>query len=569
MAVLKPVTGDLAGKLIELKSDVTVIGRSPECDIILTTNGVSRRHAEIRKRGDTFFLADLKSLNKTLVNNVALASGSDHSLKEDDRINICGVEFIYYPIAPSKAKDPEPAGDLMSITEGDGMDDPGMLTLDASRTSAMASVVCPEAKLKAVLEITRNLSSELRIDTVAPKVLDSLAEIFPRAERLFLMLMDPSSKRLVRKAFKYRPQRRTTFSGAVPEGEVPTSISRSIVDHVLGQKKAVLSQDAGNDKNLPVSASIADLKIRSIMCVPLLTPDSKALGILQLDTSDRRQFLQDDLDVLAAVASQAAIFIQNASMHEALLKRERLERDLKIAEEVQKRFLPQAVPKVTGYEFFAHYQPTYEVGGDYYDFVALPSDRMAFALGDVSGKGVAAALMMAKFSGDTRYCILTENSPALTATRLNNLLCAAGIEDKFITLSLSVLDAHTRKLVLASAGHMPLIIRRVDGRVEEVGKEISGTPLGIMDDTEYQQTEAELNPGDVVVIYSDGVTDARSPNDELYDSQTNHRLLKRVAEASGGPEAVGRAILQDLREFSAGHTQADDITLVCFGPSMA
>jgi serine phosphatase RsbU (regulator of sigma subunit) len=197
--------------------------------------------------------------------------------------------------------------------------------------------------------------------------------------------------------------------------EVPTSISRSIVDHVLGQKKAVLSQDAGNDKNLPISASIADLKIRSIMCVPLLTPDSKALGILQLDTSDRRQFLQDDLDVLAAVASQAAIFIQNASMHESLLKRERLERDLKIAEEVQKRFLPQAVPKVAGYEFFAHYQPTYEVGGDYYDFVALPSDRMAFALGDVSGKGVAAALMMAKFSGDTRYCMLTENSPAKTA----------------------------------------------------------------------------------------------------------------------------------------------------------
>jgi phosphoserine phosphatase RsbU/P len=338
------------------------------------------------------------------------------------------------------------------------------------------------------------------------------------------------------------------------------------VEHVLGQKKAVLSQDAGDDKNLPVSASIADLKIRSIMCVPLLTPDNQALGILQLDTSDRRQFIQDDLDVLAAVASQAAIFIQNASLHESLLKRERLERDLKIAEEVQKRFLPQAVPEIEGYEFFAHYQPTYEVGGDYYDFVALPSDRMAFALGDVSGKGVAAALMMAKFSGDTRYCILTENSPASTATRLNNLLCAAGIEDKFITLSLSVLDAPTRRLTLASAGHMPLLVRRFDGSVEEVGKEISGIPLGIMDDSDYEQSELQLNPGDVVVIYSDGVTDARSPADELYDSQTNHRLLKRVAEASGSPEAIGRAILQDIREFSAGHSQADDITLVCFGP---
>ena len=154
------------------------------------------------------------------------------------------------------------------------------------------------------------------------------------------------------------------------------SISRSIVNHVLGQKKAVLSQDAGADKNLPTSASIADLKIRSVMCVPLLTPDGEALGIIQLDTSDRKQFHQEDLDVLAAVASQAAISIQNAAMHESLLERERLNRDLKLAEQVQKRFLPQSVPAIPGFEFFAHYDPAYEVGGDYYDFVPLPGNRL-------------------------------------------------------------------------------------------------------------------------------------------------------------------------------------------------
>jgi serine phosphatase RsbU (regulator of sigma subunit) len=269
---------------------------------------------------------------------------------------------------------------------------------------------------------------------------------------------------------------------------------------------------------------------------------------------------------LAAVASQAAISIQNASLLESLLARERLNRDLKIAEQVQKRFLPQVVPTVPGYEFFAYYQPTYEVGGDYYDFVSLPADRIAVALGDVSGKGVAAALMMAKFSGDTRSCILTENAPAPTATRLNSLLCAAGIEDKFITLGLCVLDAPAHKLTLTSAGHTPVIIRRADGRAEEVGQEVSGVPLGIMEDSVYQQTEVQLNPGDVVVIYSDGVTDARSPGEELYDSKSNHRLLKRVALSPGGPADVGRAILQDIREFSAGHSQADDITLVCLGP---
>src|SRR5206468_9042337 len=130
---------------------------------------------------------------------------------------------------------------------------------------------------------------------------------------------------------------RSAFA-AVPDDEVPMSISRSIVNHVLGQKRAVLSQDAGNDKNLPTSASIADLKIRSVMCAPLLAPDGQALGILQLDTSDRKQFLQEDLDVLAAVASQAAIAIQNAAMHESLVAQEGVRRDPNLAKQVQTSF---------------------------------------------------------------------------------------------------------------------------------------------------------------------------------------------------------------------------------------
>jgi serine phosphatase RsbU (regulator of sigma subunit) len=567
MPILKQATGELAGRQFDLTGDVTAIGRLPECDIVLSTPGVSRRHAEIRKVGAAFCVVDLGSRNKTLVNGTALDGGVEHLLKENDRIDICANEFIYHDAPPPETKQPAPASDFVVVTESDGTDQAEFRTLEVSRSSTVASAVRPEAKLKAILDITRSLSNELRIDAVAPRILDSLMEIFPSAERFFLMLQDPSTKRLVRKAFKSRPQKRALFLRTVPDDEVPARISQSIVNYVLGQKKAVLSQDAGDDTNLPSSASITDLQIRSVMCVPLLTPDNKALGILQLDTSDRRQFNEDDLDVLAAVASQAAISIQNASTLETLLQRERLNRDLKIAEQVQKKFLPQVVPTVPGYEFFAHYQPTYEVGGDYYDFVPLCADRMAVAVGDVAGKGVAAALMMAKFSGDTRSCLLAEKAPAPTATRLNSLLCAAGIEDKFITLGLCVLDAPARKLTMTSAGHTPLLIRHADGRVEEVGQEVSGVPLGVMDDSVYQQSEVHLEQGDVVMIYSDGVTDARSPDEALYDSQTNHRLVKRLAQASGGPVAVGRAILQDIREFSAGHSQADDITLVCLGPT--
>ncbi|QEH37385.1 Phosphoserine phosphatase RsbU [Aquisphaera giovannonii] len=565
MALLKRANGEAAGQIIELKQERTVIGRSPEhCQIILDPNGVSRRHAEIYRSGADYFIADLNSRNQTRVNNVKLLPGNDHLLAPGDRINICDVEFLYYPKLPieSAARD----ADVVIVAEGDAADVPHLHTLDASRSSAMAAMVKPELKLKAIIEISRNLSTELRIDKVAPRILDSLMESFPQAERLFLILVDPDTKRLIRKAFRCRPGRRSSFSSTVPADEAQVSISRSIVNQVLVQKKGVLSQDASMDKNLPTSASIADLKIRSVMCVPLLTPDGQALGILQLDTSDRKQFGNDDLEVLTAVASQAAIAIQNAELHEKSLERERLDRDLKIAEQVQKRFLPQSVPEIPGYEFFAHYEPTYEVGGDYYDFVPLPGNRYAVAVGDVSGKGVAAALMMAKFSGDTRYCILTENSPGEAARELNSLLFAAGIDEKFITLSLSVLDVETRTLSLSSAGHPAILIRRASGRVEEVGEDIAGFPLGIIPGTEYQHTEVSLEPGDVAVVYSDGVTDGRNTREEIYHTKEHPRLSKRLRETTGGPDVVGRAILQDIREYTAGHAQVDDITLVCFGP---
>jgi phosphoserine phosphatase RsbU/P len=566
MAFLKRANGETAGQIIELKADRIIIGRSPEhCHVVLDPNGVSRRHAEIYRKADDHYLADLNSRNMTKVNNSKVIPGIDHRLAPGDRINICDVEFLFYPQLPPESPSKEP-GDIMIVTEGENLESPQLHTLDASRSSALASMIKPEVKLKAILEIARNLSTELKIDTVAPKILDSLMELFPQAERLFLVLVDPETKRLIRKAFKYKPAKKSIFSTVIPADEIPMSISRSIVNHVLGQKKAVLSQDAGADKNLPTSASIADLKIRSVMCVPLLAPDREALGIIQLDTSDRKQFHQEDLDVLAAVAGQAAIAIQNAQMHESLLERERVNRDLKLAEQVQKRFLPQSVPIIPGFEFFAHYDPAYEVGGDYYDFVPLPGNRVAIAVGDVSGKGVAAALMMAKFSGDTRYCILTENSPAAASNELNSLLFSAAIEEKFITLSLGVLDIEKRILSITSAGHLPVMVRRANGTVDEIGEEIAGFPLGIVPDADYKQTDIRLNPGDVVAVFSDGVTDARNLREELYDSRDKRRLMKKLGETTGGPETIGRALLQDIREFSAGHNQVDDITLICFGP---
>jgi sigma-B regulation protein RsbU (phosphoserine phosphatase) len=187
-------------------------------------------------------------------------------------------------------------------------------------------------------------------------------------------------------------------------------------------------------------------------------------------------------------------------------------------------------------------------------------------VGDVLGNGVAAALLMARFSGHTRNFMLAGYSPTAAAELLNGLLFESGIDETFMTLSLSVLDFTTRTLSLISAGHPPVTIRRANGTVDEIGKELAGFPLGIVPEAEFEQTEVSLDFGDVVAAFSDGVTDARNQRDELYDSRENRRLLRKIAETRGGPNAVGRAILEDIRDFTRGRLPVDDITLLCFGP---
>src|SRR5262249_6737862 len=172
------------------------------------------------------------------------------------------------------------------------------------------------------------------------------------------------------------------------QNETATSYSRSIVRECLKNVQAFLSDDAAQDQRWNMSQSIADFRIRSVMCAPLWTQDNKAFGVIQLDTQDRgKKFTQEDLGLLMAVAKQASVAMENAQLHAELLGRERLRRDMELAQQVQMSFLPRELPKVPGYEFYAYYEPAQEVGGDYYGFIQMQSTRLALLLGDVAGRG--------------------------------------------------------------------------------------------------------------------------------------------------------------------------------------
>ena len=572
MAVLFIQDGNSPGRKHPLTKPNTLIGRRTECDLVFDLNGISREHARIQRDGARYSLVDLNSRNRTKLNESFIAPDQPIPLKSGDRINICDVEMVFY------AEDPPAKVDPFEYGGEDGGSTIQML--DASRSDVLASILKPEVKLKAILEISRKLSHSFELPKIAEGILESLMDLYPQAERALLVLLKhegPGKWSIEKDRFFHRVRPRKSGSrfaqSSDPSDEPVIRISRTLINEVVEGRQSVRRYYPGEGQNVSTSASIADLRIRSVLCVPLLSSDGgdssngNVLGILQLDTSDLKQFESVDLDVLDAVARQAAMALQNVTLHETILRNMEINRDIELAESIQRQFLPSTVPQVPGFDFFARYKPARKVGGDYYDFVPLGSDRLAIALGDVSGKGVAAALLMAKFSGETRASILIDKEPGPALTRTNNLMCDAGIDDKFITLSLCNLDFSERRLTYASAGHEPVLIRRAGGQIEELGELVRKFPLGVDDSLVYSQAETILAPGDVVVIYSDGVTDAQNPAGERYDLIGNRRLRARLAGLSGSPSLVGEGILQELREFCRDQSQADDITLVCFGPT--
>jgi hypothetical protein len=252
------------------------------------------------------------------------------------------------------------------------------------------------------MNITKALGTAIALDKVLPRVLECLFDLFRQADRGFVV-METADGQLKPLAMKLRKEDDTaTFR-----------ISRTIVRHVLEKKTAVISTDAANDDRFDLSQSIADFRIRSMMCAPLLGADGKSLGIIQLDTlKNQVGFAAEDLDILATVAMQASAAVDRAKMHDVELRQHQIGRDLELANEVQHRLLPSEPPDIAGYSLFDYYRPAEQVGGDYFDYIELPDGRIAILNGDVVGHGIAAALMMAKDSAEARFALATQKYAA-------------------------------------------------------------------------------------------------------------------------------------------------------------
>src|SRR5437764_782016 len=298
--------------------------------------------------------------------------------------------------------------------------------------------------------------------------------------------------------------------------------------------------------------------VRSVLAVPLGV-GANVFGIIYADSplSDNR-FTEDHLKVLTTLASVAAIRVENARLTEEQMERERLEREQQVASEIQQRFLPAAAPQIEGYELQGISFPCYEIGGDYYDFIQRENGKMIVALGDVSGKGTAAALLMSSLHAAVHAHAETHDSIAAAISAVNRYLVESIPPNRFVTLFYAELDPKAGSLAFLNAGHNPPLIVHSGGTMEQLAA--GGLPLGIMSDAEFREGHTQLHPGDVLVIYSDGVSEAVNPSGEEFGRTRLYEVVARNLDASAG--GIRDRIESALTKFCQGTPAADDITLV-------
>jgi len=542
MAKLITVRGPTRGREFKLVEDC-VLGRSPACQVYIGDLTISREHARLRSTPEGWTVEDLGSGNGTFVNDLRITRSL---LRRGDEIRIsnCVLRFM-----TEQEEEQKPRWvNMVTVLAGH---EPGLvhtvtqaqlpmprLHEDPSQASLRDDLARSHRMLETLYAVSNAVASILEPKQLFEHILDYLFSTFPDADRGFVMVKD-EHEQLVPAAIRLR-------RGEAQAGGLV--VSQTVVGEVLEQGRSVLS-----------SAGPRADRAGTKMCAPLAA-QGKTLGILLIETRpEGRPFGPDELDLLTGIGAQAGVAFLNARMHQQLLRQQRLEQDMQFARQIQQSFLPAEPPVAAGFHFDRRYHPFYDVGGDFYDFIPLPDQHVGILIGDVSGKGVSAALLMARLTSDMRYFALSEGSPARVLQRANLSLCASSRDNMFATVLYLVLDVQRRVLTFSNAGHLPPLLRRASTGSVAAIDEATNLALGVLPEAVFDEFSLELGTGDSVVLCTDGVVEAKSPTEEEYGFG---RLQQAMATAPA--ETLLDLVLKDVQRHTAGSPQYDDITLVAF-----
>lgn len=533
-------------RFMPLDKSVFTIGRKAENDLQLLSDTVSRQHAEIVFENDAFYLVDIGSKRGSFVNDQRIQRCA---LQHQDRIRIGGDEDQQIVFLDNSV---ERASAIFDSSPN--------LTLSLAAKERARSANEELQKLARFIEVNQAFKFSLTPDDVLTLIVDAAIEI-TQAERGFLMLRNQAGDLEFKVA---RDRNRNWLVGN------EFSMSRSVVEESFKQNRSVIINDKDESAALFARESVRSLDLRSIACIPLrrfqMSENMDAttmlkrdvIGVLYVDSHVIGGSLtQTSLRLLESLAFEATKSLENVRLMHEEQEKKQLEQELGMARQVQVALSPTAFMQPAHFEVAAHNIPSRYVGGDFYDLIALDDKSCVFSLGDVSGKGVAAALLAAMAQGalQTQFAAGIPLTKAISS--LNKALVQRSASNRFITLFCATLDPQG-EFTYVNAGHNLPILVRTTGEIETLTTK--SVLLGAFDFVEYKSRQTRLAPGDVVVVYTDGVTEAVNTANEMYGEERLEKLIKDNSYLSA--EQIKQRILDEVLSFTRGLPQGDDITLI-------
>jgi serine phosphatase RsbU (regulator of sigma subunit)/pSer/pThr/pTyr-binding forkhead associated (FHA) protein len=516
-------------KLVTSEKRILKIGRLPSSEIFIDDPVVSRRHAEVYLAEEGYFLRDTGSRNGTFLNGERVFDPA--VLKPGDVIGVGSSRVVY-----------EPSDSVAFLKDGDDAQSTSAISLSEPTPEKLASA--PVALLEAVAEVARKISDPQPLETLLNSILQVCLEK-TAAQRGAIMLIEDDGD-LKPKAYISTSRAHEKFA-----------ISRTIANQAIRENKAILIRDVEGDEHLKMSESIASLKIRSAICTPLWNGE-RTVGILYVDTTEHTNlFNETDLYFFSALTGLIAEKIENALLAEIAKEKERLDTEIEIARDIQQNLFPKSIPEIQGYDIACFNRPSAEVGGDYYDVLTVDEHCYGMAIGDVVGKGIGAAMLMSNLQAVLRARAWSIRRPGDLLNRINSDISGRVGEGRFITFCYFLLDSENDILIYSNAGHNPPYLSRA-GKIKEL--EVSGIPLGIFGESRYQDSEEPLSSSDVVILYSDGITECMNEDEEEFGEDRLKTVLASNSDKSA--HDISEAIVHAVDVFREEAPSSDDITLV-------
>jgi sigma-B regulation protein RsbU (phosphoserine phosphatase) len=534
----------------EIDKDVLSIGRGPANDIPVADPSCSSRHASIERSGGGFLLRDAGSKNGTFLNKmritcpVGLAPGDKIDVGSTtvtfDRPRMPQVTMVD---APGSATGPSAVVPFREILDQSSVSD-----AKTSQWAVPADLAEENRILQALVRVGDALGAHKPVQELLEDILSLVADIIPM-DQCVIMLGGKTAG-----ALETRAARLSEAWGKARE----ILISRTIVSMAYDRHLSVLFSATAPDPGFDPTVSIIEKGIRSALCVPI-GDDEEVIGVLYADRHSRTDPFKDaDLRLLTLMAKTAAVKIQEARRIAALIDAQKAKHELKIAAEIQRDFLPRSLPSCEGFGMAGRAVPCLEVGGDYYDAICFEGQRLGLAVADVSGKGVGAALLMASLRAWLRAELAHGTALAELAAKLNDFIHQSSDNQSFITFFFAELDRHTGSLRYINAGHNPALVIARDGGVREL--QGTGLCLGMLSGRAYEVGAAGLAPGEVLVLYTDGITESRNAQDEEFGVEGLADAVRDELDKDA-PDIL-EAVFRRLAEFTRCAEPLDDRTLV-------